>query len=1422
MNKRILPKRLVHLILACACLCIAQIAHAQEIPSESSFAIAPAGPFNIDALPDELKPWIPWVLDDIPHYGCSDVNGAFICAWPSTLSLTLSDTGGTFAQSVSTDRSVMFQLPGSLAQWPMHVQVNGRPVPVINENDTPMILLNTGDFVITGEFQWPKIPEGLNVPSDYALVALRINAEDIPAVQRDPDGRLWLKKTTPQTEHEDTFTLEVVRKISDGVPLMITTNIIVRSSGKPNEVTLPNVQLEGTLPIRVDSELPVRLDKDGALKLQTRGGTHQVEIVSIATKRTDSFSQIKRALPWPTEEIWVFEPSDDIRQTEVSGVAGIDPKRTNVKSEWQHLAAYSVSPEDTFTIRTTRRGESNPPPDQITLHRSMWLDMDGAGFTVADTMNGSLHRSSRLDMIDGALGHVRVGSQDQVITTNPKTRNAGVELRESQFEMHAESKIDRSSSNLRAVGWSTDVQELETILYLPPGWDLITASGVDNIPGTWWDSWSLFGFFFVLLASIAVGKLTKWYFGILTLCTLVLLHNETEVEVLVAIALPLLITLGLLKVLPKGKFRTGIIVAWAVFALVMAATAIPFSVNQIRQGLYPQLESEYYRPPLESDDFTAQSTAAYEYGGANEAPPMPAPEMLEKGDMQEEAIPQQQEVQVKSRVRQKVSSMEEGILPDLPSGINSNMRYSGNKQQAALQQDPQAVVQTGPGIPTWRWNQFSLYWQGPVSKSQQIHLYLTGPATRLTLSIARILLLALLAMVLILETFKTIKNPPTHPPTAKRASAKAAAAATALLLLHTSAAQAELPSAQRLDELRQKITRSAGCSPHCVDTSSLHLTVERGEVIVTATVHAAAQGTWPLPGPAANWVPGEVIVDGKRDTALSLRPNGFIYMKLDSGIHEVTLRGVLKSESAFTLEFVNIPHQGSVSAADYTVVGLREDGRFETSVAFTKRISDDSLMDTGNDVSYTPWLQVERTLDLGIPWLVHTTVSRVSPTGAPLMLRIPLLPGESVTESNLEVKENAVMVALGRDETSAGWSSVLKEQPKLTLKAAKGEHWTESWSVKCSPIWQCTQSGIPPVQNGVDTRVYRPWPGETLTIQTRRPKAMDGQTVTIDNAQLRVSPGVRLTETHTTINVRASQGGIQKITLPANISIQQFTVNGKKQPFKQKKNVLEVALHPGKQKLELTWQQQGGITNAFRAPTVNFGFNAANYTLNVEMPQDRWLLGVSGPSWGPAVLFWGYLLTILIVSFLILGRAAFSPLKGWHWALLTFGLTQVPIAISIIIVGWFFLVSWRKTDPLKNRQWMWKNLLQVGIGIWTLVALFCLLGAVYNGLAVQPDMQVAGLDSDNTTLNWYLDRVSGETPSATVWSVPILIWKGIMLAWSLWLAYSLIRWSKWGFKSYTEGGLWHAPPPRNVTPAVKPSAPATDAASSDVKSSNDK
>ena len=60
--------------------------------------------------------------------------------------------------------------------------------------------------------------------------------------------------------------------------------------------------------------------------------------------------------------------------------------------------------------------------------------------------------------------------------------------------------------------------------------------------------------------------------------------------------------------------------------------------------------------------------------------------------------------------------------------------------------DPNAIVQTGPGLPSWSWDMASFVFNGPVRQGQGIHLYLAPPWLNLLLSLTRVALLVALAL----------------------------------------------------------------------------------------------------------------------------------------------------------------------------------------------------------------------------------------------------------------------------------------------------------------------------------------------------------------------------------------------------------------------------------------------------------------------------------------------------------------------------------------------------------------------------------------------------------------------------------------------------------------------------------------------------
>ncbi len=476
--------------------------------------------------------------------------------------------------------------------------------------------------------------------------------------------------------------------------------------------------------------------------------------------------------------------------------------------------------------------------------------------------------------------------------------------------------------------------------------------------------------------------------------------------------------------------------------------------------------------------------------------------------------------------------------------------------------------------------------------------------------------------------------------------------------------------------------------------------------------------------------------------------------------------------------------------------GVRDDGATEGSIQLTRKLKGEAG-GTSAEARYEPWFEIVRSFDIGVSWSVDTIVRRISPPGVPVVLRVPLLKG-MLTTGDEEVKDGEVVVTMGRDQTETRWSSTLRpvEKEAVTLKAPEGRPWSEVWILRCGPVWECTATGIPPVarqEGDLFVGEFRPWPGESLSLAFLRPQGIDGQTVTIDSVALDTRPGRRLSDASLDLSVRASRASPLVLTLPRGAEVQELTVGGVKRPIRPEGEKLTLTVEAGRHDVHLAFREPRGIGVLERAPRVALGQPAVNASVVLHLPEGRWLLFAGGPRWGPAVLFWGELLLVLLTATL-LGRLSLSPLATWQWLLLALGLAQLSALACVLAAGWFLALALRERKaPGSPRV---HDLVQILLVLWTLVFMVELYAAVRQGLLLQPDMQVAGNGSTDSELRWYQDRIADGTPAAWVVSLPLFVYKLVMLAWSLWLAWSLITWLKWAFRAFTSGGAWRRVPAR--------------------------
>jgi hypothetical protein len=334
---------------------------------------------------------------------------------------------------------------------------------------------------------------------------------------------------------------------------------------------------------------------------------------------------------------------------------------------------------------------------------------------------------------------------------------------------------------------------------------------------------------------------------------------------------------------------------------------------------------------------------------------------------------------------------------------------------------------------------------------------------------------------------------------------------------------------------------------------------------------------------------------------------------------------------------------------------------------------------------------------------------------------------------------------------------------------------------------------------------WRPWPGESLTIAVSRPEGLAGQSLTVDRSRLVVRPGARATDSSLVLTLRSSRGGEHAVTLPDGAVLLSASIDGATLPLRQEGSSVTVPVAPGSQEIVLEWREPRGTGLWLRTPAVGLGIPSVNATVQVELPYDRWLLLAGGPRVGPVVLFWSHLVVVAALA-VALGRPARTPLGVWQWLLLGVGLSQVPVAAAAMVVGWLLALAARGIRGAEIRSVWTFNLTQVGLALWTAVSLVILFSSIQAGLLGTPDMQIAGNGSSRSALRWFADR-SGETlPSAWAISVPLLVYRGAMLGWALWLAVSLLAWLRWAWACVTAGGVWRRTPVV-IKPAEQPPAP---------------
>lgn len=1240
-------------------------------------------------------------------------------------------------------------LPGGAGMWPTNVSKadSNDFVAVVRRDSGPAVFLPEGRHRLTGQWTWSQLPRELPVPESFGLLQLTLNGAVITQPVLSRVGVLWLsaEQNAAKETERDSLSVKVFRKVTDSRPLLVETLVQLNVSGKEREVHMGPMLLDGFVPRSLRSELPARIEPDGSLRVQVKPGRWDIHATAHHQQPLTELNFQPMGEVWPQQEIWAFAAEPELRTVQIQGVPAIDASQTQLPEYWQNLPVYLLTPAETMVIDVLHRGDPNPAANQLALQKELWLAFDGSGYTVKDTISGVMHQNWRLEATESYhLGRVALNGEPQLLTRLNDNGNVGFEVRQRHLDVTAVSRTE-AEAELPVSGWQSDFERVSMTLHLPPGWSLLHLTGADQVDGGWLAAWTLWDIFLVLVIAVSIGRVTTTPMGLLAFVTLILTYQRAQA--------PLFIWLNLaaaLALLPYAKGRLDVWLSRYVMVsfVVLVMIILPFSVQQARQAIYPQLDDHQ------------QSILQEQYVEAEYAASLASPELEN------------------SNVRQYKMAPEK----------------KAKNYVAAY--DPSQKIQVGPGLPDWHWQSAQARWSGPVQASESTRLILISPLWNRVGAALSVVLTFLLAGCLVLYFRRQLPGN-----LFLRIKALFSSNAVVLVLsglficLPTPEARADVVIDQDiLQELERRLLQPPKCQPDCAAIESVTLSASGQSLRITMQVHSAADVAFPLPAHVQQWWPNSVTVDGSAAAPLRNR-NGPMFVRLIEGRHQITLAGPMPVQDSFSLSFALPLQNVQVQLSEWRVSGLPD--AQQTSQTLQLQREQKSARDPGQNRllpdPIPPYVIVTRRIELGLEWLLTTEVQRVAPAEGVINLSIPLLPGEAPS-SGQRNPDGSMDVRFGPQQAIVQWQSSLPATSPIQLTAGQSRHWAEVWSLQTSPIWHSTFSGLQPIATKGEQvmPIWQPWPEEAVTIEVQRPEPIPGEQIAIDQVNLQQQIGKRITEVELELTMRASYGGQFELPLPAASQLKRVTLDGKETPISYSHNQLQIPVRPGKQRVTVQWQQDSGTQIQNRTPELNLPLPSSNIQLQMQLPRDRWVLMVGGPAMGPAILFWGVLAVVLLLV-AVLVRSRLTPLKAYQWILLSLGIATFNLVILALVAGWFIALQIRGaySTMANNRRF---NVMQVLLFVFSVVTLLALVSSIPYSLLAAPEMYVVGNGSSATFLQWYQDQARGALPQGWVISLPMYVYRIAMLIWSLWLAFALMGWIRWGWQQLGVQGYWyHAP-----------------------------
>ncbi len=1342
---------------------------------------------HLSKVPDPLKPWVIWANRDLDFTKCPLKSGGnplkfsdHLCQWPGVLSLDIQKNTGWFSQQWKTYQDGWIILPGNENLWPVSVKANGRDFPVVKKNNLPAVFLKKGEWFITGQWTWQTTPQTISVPPLTHLINATFN-QSLIEYPKIKNHQLWLGKEE-NTKASDTVSLEVFRLISDGQPIIDETLVRLTVSGRVRNILLGKALLNQFSLIETQSELPAWVNPDGELFVQARPGRWDIRIKSHAIANLKTLSVEASPSVWPKNEIWSYQRDDNIRNTRLEGGSLVDPQTVNVPEAWLNFPSYRVEVSENIQLNEKFRGIPNNELNRFHLKRHLWLTFDNNQWQFDDHIHGDMRQQWRLDMQHPySLRYASENKKPLLITTQDanlsKTKvTSGIEVRSPTLNVSAGGNLAHSPNLFGKIafdnmGWNINFEKTSLILNLPPAHRLMHTAHVENAPGAWTKQWTIWTIFLILLMSSIAYRAFGLTTALLTFFTFVFLFHENQAPLLSLINL--IIAFSVFRYITSSHIiirylRNGYLILSCLIAVGFIGS---FTITQTRLILHPQLEN--YQVSRYSLSNTLQENIRY-----------------------------------KQRIEQDAISDELDSNLSVTLSRESSVKKERIKKTTSTQNYQKDIVaQIGQGKPDWRWNQYRLNWNHPITSEQGFSLWILTPwMTGLWRGLGILLMMLLLFNLWRINKQRYSLFSFTKP--IEQATSSVAIILVSGLVLSLSSPSSEakssvetpsvIPDKTLLKELQEWTNPAPFCSPHCASIDSVEISTDNNQLTLQLNIYALASTAIRLPK-SQQWKVQKQTLNGTL-YPWSIEQNHQSWIFLKSGYHQLLLTGSIPPMHQLNFHFPDGARRILFHSQDWDIAGIHHQQLKGKDIELLRKANtheqktEDNIHKVNPNEEIKPLLKLIRELHFDGQWIMHNRVERIAPVKGTINLLVPLYTWEHPLHSDLNITDNQhLQLHLSAKQSHLSWRSKMDNLPDITLTALENKHFVEEWIIHHSHQWHLDIQGLPwhlpkPFLSDTSWRYrFLPRPNERLVLTLSDPKAIDGHYQSFDNLELEVNSGKQQSNITLSATYRSSRGGQGKIHIGEG---QQLTgsIDHKETLLRIQDGFADYPILPGTHSIDFNWKHNHQLSWKTQLPIIDLNAPVGNISLKWSVPRDRWVVWTQGPTIGPAVVYWGELAAFLLFA-LILWRLKTLPISTGSWLLLGFGLSTQSWPVFVFFTLVLLLLQWRKTH-FKNLSDNIANLLQICIILFSSIGFLSLILAVPWSLFNQPDMGIAGNNSNAYFLNWYYDATQGQTPEVIIYSLPIWIYQLIMLVWALWLAFALTHWLKWGWQCIHETGFW--------------------------------